>query len=340
MGLILSLIGRKSMQQNYPGKMRKKSRSLPAVMAAAAACVLFTVATTAMLRKTEPFYSHYYSFAWWSYIIFIQAFLRWRRAPSLLFDSPLQFWVLLPLSLTLWLVFEAFNFRLSNWHYIEIPSSLPVRWAGYVIAFATVLPGLFATAQFFDHLGICAKARCRPLAAPSRLSGPFFLIGTACLVLPLLLPKFFFPLVWLGFFFLFEPINYRHGGISFLRDWEHGSPGRFYLLLLAGLVCGLLWETWNFKAGAKWIYTVPFVGGWKVFEMPVLGFLGFPPFAVACGSAASTFFLLTDMMRKRLSPRVTIVFYSLGTILVILLDLLLFAGIDHFTVSTYQARVF
>jgi hypothetical protein len=48
------------------------------------------------------------------------------------------------------------------------------------------------------------------------------------------------------------------------------------------LVCGVLWEFWNYWAIAKWTYTVPFFGNIKLFEMPVLGFLGFPPFAVEC----------------------------------------------------------
>jgi len=53
-------------------------------------------------------------------------------------------------------------------------------------------------------------------------------------------------------------------------------------LLASGLVCGVLWEFWNYWAIAKWTYTVPFFGNVKIFEMPVLGFLGFPPFAVEC----------------------------------------------------------
>ncbi len=43
-----------------------------------------------------------------------------------------------------------------------------------------------------------------------------------------------------------------------------------------------MWEFWNFWAGSKWVYSIPFFGSWKVFEMPVLGFLGFPPFALEC----------------------------------------------------------
>jgi len=38
----------------------------------------------------------------------------------------------------------------------------------------------------------------------------------------------------------------------------------------------------NFEARGKWIYTVPFFERLKLFEMPLLGFFGFPPFAVEC----------------------------------------------------------
>ncbi|KPK87066.1 hypothetical protein AMJ80_12745 [bacterium SM23_31] len=55
-----------------------------------------------------------------------------------------------------------------------------------------------------------------------------------------------------------------------------------YRLLLTGLICGLLWEFWNYWAAVKWIYTVPYFPEYKFFEMPVAGYLGFPPFAVEC----------------------------------------------------------
>ena len=43
-----------------------------------------------------------------------------------------------------------------------------------------------------------------------------------------------------------------------------------------------MWEFFNYWAISKWTYTVPYFGSVKIFEMPVLGFLGFPPFAVEC----------------------------------------------------------
>jgi len=81
---------------------------------------------------------------------------------------------------------------------------------------------------------------------------------------------------------LLEPWNRRHASRSFLRDLQAGQAGPLARTLLAGLLCGLLWELWNFWARAKWIYTVPGLGGLKLFEMPLLGFFGFPPFTVEC----------------------------------------------------------
>jgi hypothetical protein len=110
--------------------------------------------------------------------------------------------------------------------------------------------------------------------------------GCFCLILPLITPSpiahYLAAPVWVGFIFLLDPLNYWMGRDSLLLDLQEGDPGRVYSLLLSGVACGFLWEFWNFWAGARWYYTVPILGDIKVFEMPVLGYLGFPPFAVEC----------------------------------------------------------
>ena len=88
--------------------------------------------------------------------------------------------------------------------------------------------------------------------------------------------------VWLGFIFLLDPINARLGGESLWTDMRAGRYGRVVNLSLSGLLCGALWEFWNFWAGAKWHYTVPIMERWKIFEMPLPGYFGFPPFALEC----------------------------------------------------------
>ncbi|MHC1726248.1 MAG: hypothetical protein AB9866_09610 [Syntrophobacteraceae bacterium] len=210
------------------------------------------------------------------------------------------------------------------------------RWTGYPVAYSTVLPGIFSTMALLDFAGILKNHRVPPLKNPQELYRPFLVIGTLFLTLPLLWPNFFFPLVWGAFIFLLEPLNHKHGAPSLLRDWENGSLRNFYLLLIAGAICGLLWEFWNYWAGAKWIYTVPYVAELKVFEMPVLGFLGFPPFAVECFTITSAFFLLVSKIKEKYPPRIAAALYAAGTILIVILALLVFAGIDRFTILSFR----
>jgi hypothetical protein len=81
--------------------------------------------------------------------------------------------------------------------------------------------------------------------------------------------------VWLGFIFLLDPINGRLGVERLTRE-------RIINLAWSGLLCGVLWEFWNFWSRAKWHYTVPIMEHLKIFEMPVPGYLGFPAFAFEC----------------------------------------------------------
>ncbi len=297
--------------------------------------LLFLVAALAMMQKREPFYTWFYSFAWWSFILFFESFLFYRKHHSLLFSNPTRFLLLLPLSVSIWLIFEAFNFRLQNWHYLSLPSSRGLRWLGYTIAYATVLPALFCTRNLLDSLGFFRDTG-KPAQRLGRLKDHFVGIGVASLVLPILFPKILFPLVWLGFIFLLEPFNYRSGIGSILRDWEEGSPRPLYLLLLSGLLCGILWEWWNFWAGSKWVYTIPYLNFLNIFEMPMLGFLGFPPFAVACYVMVNTSFLLMNRIHQKRDSRTRAISWIIIGAVVVLFDVLCYLGIDSFTVISFS----
>ena len=84
----------------------------------------------------------------------------------------------------------------------------------------------------------------------------------------------------MGWFFLLEPFNYRRGAQSIYRDWEEGNLARTLQLFAAGAICGFLWEFWNMWAYTRWVYVFPLGQDLKFFEMPLVGFLGFLPFAL------------------------------------------------------------
>ena len=221
--------------------------------------------------------------AWTGYILFVDALLFKFRGNSLIMTRTREFLAILPLSIGFWLIFEWYNLFIQNWHYINLPQKLWVRWIGYGWSFATIMPGIFETTEAVEGWDIFGRTR-RRLRITRTLLYSFIIAGAACLMLPLVSPlkyaRYMAALVWGGFIFLLEPVNYLLGADSILRDWQQGRFNKFFSLLLGGLICGLLWEYWNFWAYTKWIYTVPILGDIKIFEMPVVGYLGFPAFAV------------------------------------------------------------
>ena len=103
--------------------------------------------------------------------------------------------------------------------------------------------------------------------------------GGICFFAPFVLPDFAFPLVWLGLFLLLDPINYLHKQPSIIRHLKDKKLVVPLSLLTAGLLLGILWEFWNYWAIPKWTYNIPYVGFFKIFEMPILGYLGYLPFS-------------------------------------------------------------
>jgi hypothetical protein len=248
----------------------------------ALAILFFAAATAGLALLIEPIPSWYYHLAWWSYVVATDDLNRRLGGRSLLRDRPRRFLWLAAVSVSWWTLFEALNLRLGNWYYVMDAPSRAARWTAGILAFATVLPGIVETLALVENLGWLRRvpvARLRWTPAKERAC---LGLGAACFALPLLWPDLFFPLTWGSFVFLLEPWNRRHARRSFLRDLEAGEAGPFARTLLAGLVCGVLWETWNFWARSKWIYTVPVFEQAKLFEMPLVGFLGFPAFAVEC----------------------------------------------------------
>src|SRR5439155_24162946 len=107
--------------------------------------------------------------------------------------------------------------------------------------------------------------------------------GAAMLAWPLVWPSPYLAApVWLGFIFLLDPINARLGAESLAADLRAGRTERIINLSLSGLLCGFLWELWNYWARSKWHYSVPIMENFKLFEMPLPGYLGFPAFALEC----------------------------------------------------------
>ncbi|MSR82026.1 MAG: DUF4332 domain-containing protein [Candidatus Latescibacteria bacterium] len=236
-----------------------------------------------MLGRVEPFATFFYQFAWYGLILTFDQLIRRRQGRSLIATCGLPgFLALLFWSAVSWYFFELVNLRLQNWYYVFVADNPLLSFLGSVVAFATVFPGIFWIDHYLGLYGVAAQRRGKPLRFTSAGLRNLQLAGLGCLALPLIWPAYFFPLVWLALVLITAPTNYRRGIDDLLLQFERGEYGPCLRLLLAGLIAGLFWESLNFWARAKWIYTVPFFDQLKLFEMPLAGFLGFPPFAVEC----------------------------------------------------------
>ncbi|HUX10861.1 MAG TPA: hypothetical protein VMW51_09470 [Terriglobia bacterium] len=223
---------------------------------------------------------------WTAYLLLADAAVYSLQGTSRLSDSPRQFLILALASIPLWLIFEAYNLRMQNWTYVGLPANPILRNFGYAWSFATIWPAIFETADLIRALGLFG----RPIRQHARFRRTsrmvLALVGLLFVTVPVLLPvgigQYLFAPVWVGFVLLLDPFNYAWGGHSLLRDWERGDSSIFWSFMAAGLVCGVFWEFWNYWAAARWLYIFPILQGWKIFEMPLPGFFGFPAFAVEC----------------------------------------------------------
>jgi hypothetical protein len=235
-----------------------------------------------LLGGVDPVPTWFYVFAWYPTLTLLDGIARRLDGGPSLFARPVLALSLFAWSPVVWLVFEAANFRLGNWYYVFLPAHPVERWAGILVSFATVLPAIVLAERALAAAGVFRRRTHRPVVVrPADLRAAVWLaLGSAALVA--VWPRLFFPLVWGVGLFLAEPVAHTHApSLSLLRDLERGDWGRIGRLLLGGLGIGLLWEGYNHWAEGSWIYTVPGLERIKLFEMPPLGFLGFPIFALS-----------------------------------------------------------
>ena len=237
-----------------------------------------------LFHHVEPVATYFTPMAWSAYILIADAATFAVTGRSRLNDAPLTLARMALLSIPLWLIFEAYNLRLQNWEYVGVPLPWAAAILGYGWSFATITPAIFETADLVQALLPPLPGEAWKLSRGAE--NAMVVAGAACLIIPVVVPQkiaaHLFALVWLGFLLLLDPINRRLGLPSFIGDLSEGFRRRFYGFLVAGFICGWLWEFWNYWAAAKWHYTFPMFQEIKIFEMPAPGYLGFVPFALEC----------------------------------------------------------
>jgi hypothetical protein len=226
---------------------------------------------------------------WLGYILMMDGLVQRRAGTSLLRRSPLTFALLFPVSSVTWWYFEFLNRFVQNWWYEGIVDFTAWRYIGHAtLCFSTVLPAVWETAEWLATRPWFQRAYAHgpALEETGRDSGATgILLGAAGLAALAAAPAFLYPLTWLAPLAVLAGALRRMGIQSPVSPIRHGDYRPTCILAVAGLVCGVFWELWNFGSLPRWHYNVPFVNRFHIFEMPVVGFAGYLPFGIYCGCA-------------------------------------------------------
>jgi len=233
-----------------------------------------------------PLQPHTFFPLWAGYILVVNALTYHRTGRCLLTHRTGFYLTLFPLSAAFWWFFEYLNRFVQNWYYVGSDFD---AWAYFwyaTLAFSTVLPAVLATREWvrsFSRL----RARFRGVfpigvAHPRMVSGAVLALAGAGLAGIGVWPNFLFPLLWVSPLLILVSLQGLASEPNVFSPLAQGAWDGMVTAALAALVCGMFWEMWNAGSSARWIYTIPYVQRFQVFEMPVLGYAGYLPFGVEC----------------------------------------------------------
>ena len=243
---------------------------------------------------------------WLGYILFVNAWTYTRTGRCMMLDQPRIFLWLFPVSAGFWWSFEYLNRFVQNWHYVGAQTF--TSWDYFMqatVPFSTVLPAVLSTRELVGTFPRLSAGMDRLPAFHIRhlhIAGwGVFILACAGLVSLGIWPNYAFPLVWLAPLALMTSLQMLIGEETIFSATPGGDWRSLWWSALAALVCGICWELWNYKSLSHWEYAIPFVHGYKIFEMPLLGYAGYLPFGLECLAVAK--FLFPDHDMERMTPK-------------------------------------
>ena len=234
---------------------------------------------------------HTFTPLWLGYILVVNAWTEARSGRCLMRNRPWFFLRLFPVSAGFWWFFEYLNRFVENWHYPPVwePTAWDYIWYASV-PFSTVLPAVASTTDWLStwpRFDAAFNRFWRWEWVNRPITG---WAGLAAAVLGLfglgIWPDYLFPLVWVAPLVLLTSFSWIRGEDTIFTGLRTGDWRPVCLPAIAALICGFFWELWNVKSLAHWEYAIPFVQCCHLFEMPILGYAGYPPFGLECAVVA------------------------------------------------------
>jgi len=230
------------------------------------------------LFARNPWWEQYYfAFAWIGWVFFVDALAFGRWKTSLFSRLGYRVLALFILSVPFWLLYSLLNLHLGLWTTSHACASF-VGDFFYGASHSAVLPGILVTLNFFLP-DVSPLMPDQTLSLRAARIWVFF--GIASFLLALGAGRLFFPLIFCFLALLLDPINYFGGRPSLLFALQKRRWRPLLLFCLSALVIGLFWESLNGVTGGGWSYRLPYFNFDDVFAMPLLGLLGYIPFAAS-----------------------------------------------------------
>ncbi|MGW8195053.1 MAG: hypothetical protein ACWGOX_12390, partial [Desulforhopalus sp.] len=223
---------------------------------------------------------------WLASIGFLNGLCYRQNGRCPLLDETAFFAVLFPASALFWWSFEYLNQFTQNWYYTGVnygPTAYSIHAS---ISFSTVLPAVYTGTVWISQLR-WVRRRFHPMPPlaqklPKGADWMMLLLSCAALIGIALRPEELFALIWLAPLLLLTALKRIAGRTTFLHYMAAGDWRPPVAAAMAALLCGFFWEMWNYYSLAKWVYSIPFVYRFTLFEMPALGYLGYLPFGLLC----------------------------------------------------------
>lgn len=259
---------------------------------------LFIAATSTVLTffHVEPVATFHNAIAWTGYILFADAMVFLIRGESLLCTYIGRFLYLLLVSFPIYGVFEAYNaFATLGWEYSYSVSHPSWRLILFGWGWIQVVPSLIETAWWLDALKPFRDGDRPAITVTKRWLVAISTFGFAMAAVPFLAERetivrlfpplgslMYYSFMFVGPVMFLDPINDLRGRRSFLNNLKDGCWEPLLTFSVGGLVCGFIWEGWNYQATGRWMYPLLSFSEYKVFELPLPFFLYYMPFTIAC----------------------------------------------------------
>jgi hypothetical protein len=249
-----------------------------------AGLALLALGQTLTLVHLRPLSDYWYGICWYGFLLAGDAWVLRRQGRSLLACARRDLFLMIGVSAAGWWGFELANTALfNNWGYSASPD-VPL-WAQRLRStffFSSLLPATWVAALVALALPWARRPVAIPRWSPSRRALVLLgLAGVAAAIVARLVPALSLPLALVALVLALDPVNHARGRPSLLACAARGDARLPIGLVASSLVAGLVGEGWNYPASPRWTYDVPFIGFAHVFEMPLLGYLGYPMLALA-----------------------------------------------------------